>query len=167
MHEWYFIGTNKIHKSVTLGENVVLGENNVIYPNVVIGLPGFIRDSESATGKVIIGNNNWLGCNVSVMVGATGDTIIGNDNLIMNYVNIGHNTKIGNGNEIGAGTIVPGWVEIGNNNKIKLHCTFRNRKKISNGIIVGMGSNIVTSFMEDNILVYGNPAKKIKNLDDK
>ena len=162
MDEWYYIGSNKIHKTCVIGDNVILGENNIIYPYTVVGLPGFIRGRNENIAKVVIGNNNWIGCNVCIMVGEGPDTIIGDDNLIMNYVNIGHNTKIGNKNEIGAGTIIAGWVEIGENNKIKMSVTIRNRKKVLNNSIIGMGS-IVVKDVDNNSLIYGNPAEK-KNL---
>ena len=87
---------NKIHSSAIIGDNVELGNNNMIYPLAILGMPGFIRDSESASGKIIIGDNNKIGNNVSIMVGQEENTIIGNNNLIMNYVNIGHDVTIGN-----------------------------------------------------------------------
>jgi UDP-N-acetylglucosamine acyltransferase len=160
---WYFIRTNRIHNSAVIADCVELGEDNIIYPNAVIGLPGFIRDLNNAKGKVIIGNGNRIGTNVSIMIGTDGITKIGDNNLIMNYVNIGHDAIIGNSNEIGAGTIIAGWVQIGDRNKIKLDCTIRNRVKISDDHIFGMRSNITESF-EGNRgwLVYGNPAKKVK-----
>jgi UDP-3-O-[3-hydroxymyristoyl] glucosamine N-acyltransferase len=77
----------------------------------------------------------------------------------MNYVNIGHNTIIGDKNEIGAGTIIAGWVEVGDLNKIKMSVTIRNRKKISNNCLIGMGSVVVKN-VDDNSVIYGNPAEK-------
>ena len=164
--DWIDLGYgNKIHKTAIIAENVILGKNNIVYPNVIIGLPATNRDFNEKLGKVIIGDNNKFGCNVCVMAGPVQETtVIGNNNITMNYVNIGHNTKIGNDNEIGAGTIIPGWAEIGNNNRIKLNCTFRNRKKMGNNNIVGMSSNVVSDF-GDNGLIMGNPAKRIRDVD--
>jgi acyl-[acyl carrier protein]--UDP-N-acetylglucosamine O-acyltransferase len=154
---------NKIHVTAIIGDNVELGKNNTIYPYSVIGVPGFIRDAENSTGKVKIGNNNKIGTHTAIMVGQDGTTEIGDNNLIMNYVNIGHDTIIGSDNEIGAGTVIAGWVKIGDCNKIKIRCTIRNRKKITNGNIIGMCSNITKDFESDRgWLIYGNPAKQIK-----
>lgn len=160
---WNYIGDNKIHHTAIIGENVILGKGNIIYPYSVIGLVGFIRNLENPEGKIIIGDYNWIGCHTSFMSGKTGETTIGDNNLIMNYVNIGHDSQIGNNNEIGAKSLVAGWSVIGDNNKIKLNCILRNRKKIGSNNIIGMSSNIVSD-LGSNGLYYGNPCKKIKDL---
>lgn len=159
--QWYYVGTNKIHKSVIFFGNIDMGENNIFYPNCVIGIPGFIRKSEGFSGSVKIGDNNWFGCNTSIMTGKNGVTKIGNNNLIMNYVNIGHNSIIGDDNEIGVNSVISGWVEIGNKNKIKISVSVRNRKKIGDNCLIGMGGVVVKN-VENNSVVYGNPAKLIK-----
>lgn len=154
---------NKIHVTAIIGDNVELGENNTIYPYAVIGPPGFIRDSDSSTGRISIGSGNKIGAHVAIMSGQNGLTEIGDNNLIMNYVNIGHDVIIGSNNEIGAGTVIAGWVEIGDSNKIKIRCTIRNRKKLGNHNIIGMCSSITKDFKSDRgWLIYGNPAKQIK-----
>jgi len=160
---WNSIGTNKIHATAIIGENVELGENNIIYPYSVIGELGFIRDYESQNGKIIIGDNNWIGCHTAIMAGEKGETIIGNKNLIMNYVNVGHNVEIGSYNEIGAKSLLAGWSVVGDQNKIKLNCTLRNRKIIGSYNIIGMGSNIVKD-LGSHGLYHGNPCTKIKDL---
>ena len=37
--------------------------------------------------------------------------------------------------------------------------------KLGNHVVIGAGSVVTKSFLDDNILVAGNPAKKIKDLD--
>lgn len=159
---WNKLGTNLIHSTAIVEDNVTLGKNNVIYPYAVIGLPGFIRDADKSKGVVIIGDNNKIGSHASIQVGLNGQTIIGDDNLIMNYVNIGHDVTIGNNNEIGAASVVAGWVKIGDNNKIKLSVTIRNRITIGNDNIIGMGSNVVNN-VDNSKVSYGNPSKIIKD----
>ena len=153
---------NKIHATALIGNNVELGENNTIYPYAILGMPGFIRDADTAEGKIIIGNNNKIGNNVSIMVGQTNNTIIGDNNLIMNYVNIGHDVIIGHDNEIGVRTLLAGYSKIGNNNKIKISCTIRNRKIIGSDNIIGMCSNVTKDFDISGWLIYGTPARQIK-----
>ena len=153
---------NKIHSSAIIGDNVELGNNNMIYPLAILGMPGFIRDSESASGKIIIGDNNKIGNNVSIMVGQEENTIIGNNNLIMNYVNIGHDVTIGNDNEVGVRSLLAGYSKVGDRNKIKINCTLRNRKIIGNDNIVGMCSNITKDFDIEGWLIYGSPARQVK-----
>ena len=153
---------NKIHSTALIGDNVILGKNNIIYPYAVIGMTGFIREDSNATNKILIGNNNWIGNFTSIMCGKEKPTIIGDNNLIMNYVNIGHDVTVGNDNEIGARSIVAGFAEIGNENKIKLNCTIRNRVIIKNENIIGMGSTITKNFDVEAWIIYGSPARKIK-----
>jgi UDP-N-acetylglucosamine acyltransferase len=155
---WNKIGTNTIHSTAIIDENVTLGEHNIIYPYVVIGLPRFIRDSENDKGVVTIGDNNKIGSHSSIQCGLDGETKVGNNNLIMNYVNIGHDVIIGDNNEIGAASVVAGWVRIGNNNKIKLSVTIRNRVNIGDDNLIGMSSNVVGD-IESNKISYGNPSK--------
>ena len=157
---WKKIGTNLIHETVIFGDcEIELGENNTIYPNTVIGFPGFIRTTAGAEGNVIIGDDNRIGCNVCIMIGAQGATILGNNNFVMNYVNVGHNVQIGNDNEIGVQSILAGWSKLGNENRLKIACNLRNRVTLGNRITVGMGSNVTKSFDGDDLLIYGNPAK--------
>lgn len=159
MQCWLYLeGNNIVHSSAVISENVHIGKNNVIYPYAVLGAHGFIRESRQFEGKIIIGDNNQIGCHTSIMVGVSGVTIIGDGNMIMNYVNIGHDVTIGHVNEIGVGTIIGGWTVIGNENKIKIGCTIRNRIKIGNKCIVGMGSNVVKD-VPDGVKVIGNPAR--------
>lgn len=149
---------NFIHKTALIGDNVKLGKGNIIMPFAVLGHSGFIRNMEEVNGKIEIGDNNRFGLHSVVMVGESGLTKIGNNNLLMNYVNIGHDCTIGNDNEIGAKTIICGFSEIGNNNQIKVYVAVRNRIKIGNNNLIGMGA-IVVSDVADNEKLKGNPAK--------
>ena len=159
---WNIVGSNKIHSTAIIGDNVIMGNNNIIYPYAVIGLPGFIRDGESATGVINIGDNNKIGNHVSIMCGISGTTQIGSNNLIMNYVNIGHDVSIGDENEIGISSILAGWSKVGNKNKIKLNVSVRNRIIIGDNNIIGMGSNVVSN-IDNNKVSFGNPNKIIKD----
>jgi UDP-3-O-[3-hydroxymyristoyl] glucosamine N-acyltransferase len=161
--EWNNVDDNFIHKTAVINKNVILGKGNIVYPYCVIGFPGFIRNFNNDVKKIIIGSNNKIGCFSSIMSGNFSDTIIGNNNIIMNYVNIGHDVFIGDDNEIGANVIIAGYVSIGNLNKIKISSSIRNRLSIKNNNIIGMGS-VLTKNIESNFLLYGNPAKIISNI---
>lgn len=149
---------NKIHPTAIIGPNVELGNNITIGPYCVLGQPGAIRDVPEKNGKIIIKDNTILQNFVSVMVGIEGITVIGENNLIMNYVNVGHDVIIGDNNEIGPKTILGGWSKLGNFNKLKIHCIVRNRIQIGNHNLVGMGSNVVKN-ISSHCVVMGNPAK--------
>lgn len=156
--KWEFKDGNWIHSTAIVKAKI--GTGNIIYPYAVIGETGFIREIHpvhSLQNMPVIGDNNRIGIHAAIMAGAT----IGNSNLIMNFVNIGHDCVIGDNNEIGAGTVVCGYVTIGNSNKIKVSCALRNRITIGSNNIIGMRANVVAS-IESNETVMGNPAKKKK-----
>ena len=152
---------NFVHRTAIVYKNVKMGKGNVIGPYCVIGELGFIRDTGKKEGYVEIGDNNRFGCYVNVMTGQEGKTFIGNKNLIMNHVNIGHNVMIGDDCEIGAGSIVCGWVLIGSCTKIKSQVSIRNRIKIDPYCTIGIGSNVICN-IPLNSTAYGNPAKVYK-----
>jgi UDP-N-acetylglucosamine acyltransferase len=155
------VGSNLVHESAIINQNVYLGENNVFLPFCSIGFNGFIRDSKDFYGSIEIGNSNVFGQNTCVMVGEYGVTKIGNNNLIMNFVNIGHNTTIGDNCEIGVGSKIAGHVTIQDDVKIKMSCAIRNRVLITQGQIIGMGAVVVSDIDKNfGVPVTGNPAKQ-------
>lgn len=156
-HNYINIDGNWIHETAIIGENVVMGTGNILMPYSVVGEVGFIRGSKTK-GRILIGNNNKVGCHVTIMSGEDGLTKIGDGNLIMNHVNIGHNTEVGNNNEIGAGSIISGHVKIGNRVQVKVHCSIRNRVEIEDNVVVGMNTN-VTKSLKKNKVYYGNPVE--------
>ncbi len=152
-----------IHETAIIGDNVKLGKNNTIYPGVKIGFDGFYKGSDgiSSKGTIEIGDNNIIGCNVTIMASEDGVTKIGNDNKIMNNVNIGHNTEIGNKCVISAGVIIPGYVTIKDYVVMGIGSMVRNRLMINEGCMIGMGS-VVTKDTDEWFVYQGNPAKKIR-----
>lgn len=56
-------------------------------------------------------------------------------------------------------------VEIGENCWIGMNSVILPGVKLANHIIVGAGSVVTKSFQEENIIIAGNPAKKIKNIE--
>lgn len=149
---------NEIHPTALIGANVRLGKGNTIGPYCVIGHPGAIRNIMDFSGEVHIGDNNTIGCHVTIAAGADGITKVGSDNIIMNHANIGHNSTVGNGIEVGAGTIICGWAKVEDKVRIKAHCTIRNRKTIGEGSVIGMGANVIAD-VPPLTTVMGNPAK--------
>ncbi|MBE6075409.1 MAG: acyltransferase [Selenomonas ruminantium] len=59
-----------------------------------------------------------------------------------------------------------GRIIIGNNNFIGQRSTILYGVELADNIIVGSGSVVVSSFNENNIIIAGNPAKKIGTWDD-
>ncbi len=149
---------NYIHETAIIGKNVKLGKGNVIMPYAVIGETGFIRDLDNQKGKVVIGDNNKIGCHVCIMTGEKGNTYIGSDNLIMNYANIGHDVIVRSKCEIGPAVIIGGFSFVDDEAIIKIGALIRNRIDIGKRTLIGMGSVVVKN-VKDFQTVLGNPAR--------
>lgn len=156
-----FDSSNQIHHTAVIFDNVRMGKNNIIGPYSVIGSNGEIRNCNAFNGEVIIGDGNIISELVTIQRPAEKNKItkIGNNNLIMAHSHIGHDVEIGNNCEVCTGSIIGGFVIIEDNVKIKLGVTIRNRKKIKSGALIGLGSAVVKD-VEENSIVYGNPARK-------
>lgn len=119
----------------------------------------------------IIRENVTLEKDSVVLMGAvinTGAIIKEKTMIDMNAV-IGSNAIIGKSCHIGAGSIIAGTmepiskenVEIGDNVLIGANSVILEGIKIGNNSIIGAGS-IVTKNVPDNVVVYGNPARIIR-----
>ena len=100
--------------------------------------PGCYLDGRNG---IIIGKNVWIGPNVSLI------SMNHNTNNYEKYIK-DPPIIIGNNCWIGASVIILPGVKLGNH------------------VVVGAGSVVTKSFLDTNILVAGNPAKKIKSLGD-
>ena len=86
---------------------------------------------------------------------------VGKSCLINKKVIIGHDSTIGDYSVISPCAVMGGHVSIGNNCFVGLGACIRDRVKIGNDVIIGMGA-VVTHDIEDNVIVYGNPARTIR-----
>jgi UDP-N-acetylglucosamine acyltransferase len=157
-----FDTSNIIHPTAIIYDNVEMGINNIIGAYSVIGGNGEIRgkNQNEFKGKVIIGSNNVISELVTIQRPfEEAETKIGDNNIIMAHSHIGHDIVIGNNCEVCTGTIIGGYAVIEDGVKLKLGVTVRNRKKIGKATLVGLGSAVVKD-IEDNKIVYGNPAKE-------
>ena len=157
-----FHRSNKIHPTAIIYPNVKLGFNNVIGAYSVIGSNGEMRgvDQDDFRGQIIIGDDNVISEHVTIQrpFEAGKYTMIGDRNIIMAHSHVGHDVEIGDDCEICTGAILGGYAKICHGVKIKLGVTIRNRKKIGELSLVGLGSAVVTD-VEAGTVVYGNPAK--------
>lgn len=115
-------------------------KSSVVYPSVSIGkgsliLPNAVLDAESTVGDFCIVNNN---------------ATVSHNVILENYVHVAINVAIAGGVRVGEGTL------LGAGSIILPEVT------IGKWAVIGAGS-VVTKNVPDNALVYGNPAKIIKN----
>jgi len=98
----------KIGNNVRIGSNAsiqcaLIGNDVVIYPNAVIGRPGFGFAIDYSTGftsvpqlgRVVIEDKVYVGANTTIDRGAGPDTVIGQGTRIDNLVQVAHNVQIG------------------------------------------------------------------------
>ena len=160
------IGNNvKLHTGVIIDRGCVIGDNSIIQSGTVIGSDGFgtVKDNDRHLnfphiGNVIIGNDVWIGSNVSIDRGTIGDTCIGNNTKIDNLVQIAHNVKIGQSCIVVAGTAIAGTTLIGDNVSIGGQVGIVGHIKIGDNCLIGAKSLVTKSF-SDNLFISGNPAK--------
>lgn len=164
------IGDNCIIKTgAKIRENVIIGNNCVIKENCTIGDDGFgvELDEDGITykiphlGGVNIGNDVEVGALSCICQGTIEPTIIKDYVKIDDCVFIAHNCFIDKGTMVIANAEVSGSVHIGTNCWISPNSCIRDGIIVGNNTIVGMGAVVVKN-IDSNVVVIGNPAKKIK-----
>jgi UDP-N-acetylglucosamine acyltransferase len=103
---------------VTVGDNAIIGKNNRIFQYASIGNdPIDYTYKQGDFSQVIIGDNNIIRECATIHGGTSkevGITTVGNSNLIMCYVHIGHDCKVGNNINLVNGVGLAGHVHIEN-----------------------------------------------------
>ena len=82
-----------------IGKNAILGKNNRIFQFASVGEEPIDHTFHNEFSQLILGDNNIIRECATIHGGTAkeeGITYIGNNNLIMNYVHIGHDCKVGN-----------------------------------------------------------------------
>jgi sugar O-acyltransferase (sialic acid O-acetyltransferase NeuD family) len=89
--------------------------------------------------------------------------ILGKFVSVNRMVTIGHHTQIGDYSTINPASNIAGHCLIGENVMIGMSSTVIDHIKIGSNSIIGAGS-LVTKDVPENVLVYGSPAKIIREL---
>lgn len=165
------IGENtKIYDNVVISDKVIIGNNVRILSGCSIGTEDFgpVRLEDDTVemfpqiGGVIIEDNVEIFPLTCIGRGTLGNTFIKRGVKIDHQCQIGHNSEIGENTVITAQSIICGSTKIGKNCYIGVNSVLRNENKLGNNVIVGMGS-MVTKDFGDNLIIYGNPARIIKD----
>lgn len=118
----------------------------------------------SKTAK--IGSYNVIlgtGLNIMPAVHISNDVSIGNGTLLNYGCSIHHDCSIGEFCELSPNALLLGDVKLGNYCSIGAGAIILPKIRIGSNVVVGAGA-VVTKDIEDNTLVLGVPARKVKNL---
>jgi len=129
-----------IRERTVIGNNVMIGSNAVIEDEVLIGDDCRIQSMAFIPGRVIIEEKVFIGPNVV-------------------FINDPHPMYCPKYNECVGGATVKKLVRIGAN------CTILPGITIGENSLIGAGS-VVIKDVPPNVVVAGNPAKVIKNIDE-
>lgn len=148
-----------VQRGATIADNCVIGTPGI---NAYLGQDGRRRSLPHIAG-VIIGERTSLGAGCVVTRGMLTSTTIGRDCILGNLCNIGHGTELGDNVWISTGTCVAGVARIETGATIAMGCLIRDDIRIGAHANIGMGS-VVTKSVGAGVSVFGNPARRIPNV---
>lgn len=106
----------KIEAHAVVSGPTIMGKNNTISSFATVGAdPQDLKYSGEPT-ELIIGDNNRIREYASIHRGTVaggGKTVIGNDNLLMSYIHVAHDCRLGNGVILSNVATMAGHVEVG------------------------------------------------------
>jgi sugar O-acyltransferase (sialic acid O-acetyltransferase NeuD family) len=148
------------------GGVIAIGDNWVRY-NVSLQILALVPNFKFVNAihpSVIIGNNVKIGEGIIAMAGVIFNpkSIIGNFTFFATGAQIEHDCIISDFASISAGSVTGGHVKLGKYSALTLGVTVLDRLEIGENTVVGAGSLVLKSLPSD-VLVYGNPAKIIRN----
>lgn len=163
------IGENAVILKGTVVRNAVIGDRFLANEYAVIGANGFTMAEDGkgdkiripSLGKVKIKNDVEVGVHNNISRGSGENTILEDYVKLDAFVHIGHDAHLMKNVEVTAGAVVGGFDMVGEKAFLGLNSTLRNRIKIGDGALVGMGS-VVTKSVEEDIVAVGNPAKTLR-----
>ena len=150
----------KLLSHVVISGNATIGEDSIVYPFASIGLPSQDRKYRGESSYVTIGDRTTLREYVSIHR-ATGEgevTSVGNDSLLLAYVHVAHNCRVGNFVTMSSTAQLAGHVTIED------HATVGGLTGVHQFVRIGTHSMIggVTAVSRDvppYLLISGNPAQ--------
>ena len=155
--------------NVSIYGDVEIGENCYVKPGAVIGGPGFGFEYDENgeplqfphSGKVIIGNNVYIGANATIDRATMDATIIEDNVKIDNLVHIAHNCRVGKNTLMTGCSTISGGVQVGESSWVAPNATVYQQVKIGEKSTIGIGS-VVLRNVDKEKTVFGNPAKELE-----
>lgn len=160
----------EIRNGVVIENNSIIGKNSIIDSNTVVGAEGLswvwdetgTRVKQAQLGGVVIGENCYIGTNVTIVRGSLSDnTIIGDETLIAHGTMIGHGSIIDQKVHIANNVSLAGSSHIETRAFLGSACVISSHVRIPSGCIVGAGAVVTKSYDEPNSTLAGVPAKII------
>ena len=181
------IGENcKIHPSVIIGNDVTIGNNCMIFPNVVIGdrtvignnciiqsgtvLGGdafyYNKNAEGyrkmlSVGNVILEDHVEIGVNCSIDRGVTDSTIIKKGSKLDNFIQIGHDTVLGERTLVASGAMIAGCCIIEDDVQIWGQVGMASGKRVGKGAVL-LGKTGVNRDLEGGKTYFGSLAEEFR-----
>lgn len=159
----------EIHHNVVIIGDVRIGKDCIIKSGAVIGEDGFGFEYDENgeplrfphIGRIVIGDNVFIGSNSTVERATIDETKIGNNVKIDDLVQIGHNCIIGDNTMIAAGTITCGGCVIGQGCWVAPNVSIKQKLRVGDGSYIGLGSVVIRD-VDPGTTVAGVPAKELK-----
>ncbi len=170
-----------IAKNVKIGANCIImansyigpyteiGENVVVKPNAIIGSDAFYfkrypthHAKWTTCGRVLIGNDVYIGAGCTFDRGVSGDTIVGDGCKFDNQVHIGHGAVFGKHCLCAAQVGIGGKTIIGDHVTIYGQCGLAQNLVIGNNVTIFAKSG-VSKNISDGKIVFGYPAEEVKD----
>jgi sugar O-acyltransferase (sialic acid O-acetyltransferase NeuD family) len=144
---------------ISIGDN---WSRYYVYNKIIGQIPNF-EFVNAIHPSVIIGNDVELGTGVIAMAGCIFNpkSTIRDFTFFATGAQVEHDCYIDEFSSISAGSVTGGYVKLGKFSAITLGVTILDRVEIGENTVVGSGSLVLKS-LPDNVLVYGNPAKIIR-----
>jgi len=170
-------GNATLDSGVKIYKGTVIGNNVHIQSNSVIGASGVMWTWDSRgnkvsciqTGNVIIEDNVFIGSNITIVKGSFENkpTVIGKDTMMAHGTMIGHGSVIGQRNHLANNVSIAGSVTTGENCFFGSGSIVRPNAAIPKGTIVGAGAVVVNDFLQEGLVLMGNPARETVMKKDK